>query len=38
MNKFYLLTTILITRLFITAQEEVEEFDPNVERVDKIQD
>ena len=38
MNKFYLLTTILITSLFITAQEEVEEVDPNVERVEKIQD
>ena len=38
MNKFYLLTTILITSLFIPAQEEVEEVDPNVERVEKIQD
>ena len=38
MNKFYLLSTILITSLFIPAQEEVEEVDPNVERVEKIQD
>ena len=38
MNKFYLLTTILITSLCIPAQEEVEEVDPNVERVEKIQD
>ena len=38
MNKFYLLTTILITSLFIPAQEEVEEVDPNIERVEKIQD
>ena len=38
MNKFYLLTTILITSLFIPAQEEVEEVDPNLERVEKIQD
>ena len=38
MNKFYLLTTILITSLFIPAQEEVEEVDPSVERVEKIQD
>ena len=38
MNKFYLLTTFLITSLFIPAQEEVEEVDPNVERVEKIQD
>ena len=38
MNKFYLLTTILITSLCIPAQEEVEEIDPNVERVEKIQD
>ena len=38
MNKFYLLTTILITSLFIPAQEEVEEVDTNVERVEKIQD
>ena len=38
MNRFYLLTTILITSLFIPAQEEVEEVDPNVERVEKIQD
>ena len=38
MNKFYLLTTILITSLFIPAQEEVEEVDPNVERIEKIQD
>ena len=38
MNKFYLLTIILITSLFIPAQEEVEEVDPNVERVEKIQD
>ena len=38
MNKFYLLTTILITSLFIPAQDEVEEVDPNVERVEKIQD
>ena len=38
MNKFYLLTTILITSLFIIAQEDVEEVDPNIERVEKIQD
>ena len=38
MNKFYLLTIILITSLFIPAQEEVEEVDPNIERVEKIQD
>jgi biopolymer transport protein ExbB len=38
MNKFYLLTTILMTSLFIPAQEEVEEVDPNIERVEKIQD
>ena len=38
MNKFYLLTTILIISLFIPAQEEVEEVDPNIERVEKIQD
>ena len=38
MSKFYLLTIILITSLFIPAQEEVEEVDPNIERVEKIQD
>ena len=41
MNKIYLLTFLIITSFFINAQDAVdtqEEVDPNVERVEKIQD
>ncbi len=38
MKKFYLLVSILFISLYIPAQEEAEEVDPNIERVEKIQD
>ena len=38
MNKFYLLTLLIFTSIFISAQEAEEEVDPNIERVEKIQD
>ena len=38
MNKFYLLTLLIFTSIFINAQEVEEEVDPNIERVEKIQD
>ncbi len=38
MNKFYLLTLLIFTSIFISAQEVEEEVDPNIERVEKIQD
>ena len=38
MKKFYLLTSLLFISLYIPAQEEAEEVDPNIERVEKIQD
>ena len=38
MKKFYLLISILFISLYIPAQEEAEEVDPNIERVEKIQD
>ena len=38
MNKFYLLTLLIFTSIFISAQEAEEEVDPNIERVQKIQD
>ena len=38
MNKFYLLTLLIFTTIFISAQEVEEEVDPNIERVEKIQD
>ena len=38
MNKFYLLTFILFFNIIISAQENEEEIDPNIERVEKIQD
>ena len=38
MKKFYLLTFILFFNIIITAQENEEEIDPNIERVEKIQD
>ena len=38
MKKFYLLTFILFFNIIISAQENEEEIDPNIERVEKIQD
>ncbi len=38
MKKFYLLTFILFFNIIISAQENEEEVDPNIERVEKIQD
>ena len=38
MKKFYLLVSILFISVYIPAQEEAEEVDPNIERVEKIQD
>tara|TARA_Y100001970_G_scaffold291910_1_gene430994 strand:- start:834 stop:2165 length:1332 start_codon:yes stop_codon:yes gene_type:complete len=38
MNKFYLLTFLIFTSIIITSQEVEEEIDPNIERVEKIQD
>ena len=38
MNKIYLLTFLIITSFFINAQDTQEEVDPNIERVEKIQD
>tara|TARA_B100000214_G_scaffold254200_1_gene187100 strand:- start:209 stop:1540 length:1332 start_codon:yes stop_codon:yes gene_type:complete len=38
MKKFYLLVSILFISLYVPAQEEAEEVDPNIERVEKIQD
>jgi biopolymer transport protein ExbB len=38
MKTFYLLTSLFFISLYIPAQEEAEEVDPNVERVEKIQD
>ena len=38
MKTFYLLTSLFFISLYIPAQEETEEVDPNVERVEKIQD
>tara|TARA_B100000676_G_scaffold159053_1_gene156714 strand:- start:7497 stop:8828 length:1332 start_codon:yes stop_codon:yes gene_type:complete len=38
MNKFYLLTFLIFTSILITSQEVEEEIDPNIERVEKIQD
>tara|TARA_B100000575_G_scaffold183143_1_gene147241 strand:+ start:838 stop:2169 length:1332 start_codon:yes stop_codon:yes gene_type:complete len=38
MNKFYLLTFLIFTSILITSQEVEEEVDPNIERVEKIQD
>ena len=38
MNKFYLLTLLIFTSIFISAQDVEEEVDPNIERVQKIQD
>ena len=34
MNKFYLLTLLIFTTIFISAQEVEEEVDPNIERVE----
>ena len=36
MNKFYLLTLLIFTSIFISAQEVEEEVDPNIERVEKF--
>ena len=38
MNKIYLLTFLIFTSFFINAQDTQEEVDPNIERVEKIQD
>ena len=38
MNKFYLLLFLIITSISINAQDVEEEVDPNIERVEKIQD
>ena len=38
MKKFCLLTFILFFNIIISAQENEEEIDPNIERVEKIQD
>ena len=38
MNKIYLLTLLIFTSFFINAQDTQEEVDPNIERVEKIQD
>ena len=38
MKKFYLLESFLFISLYVPAQEEAEEVDPNIERVEKIQD
>ena len=38
MNKFYLLTILIFIPFFINSQDVQEEVDPNIERVEKIQD
>ena len=38
MNKFYLLIVLIYSSIFISAQDVEEEVDPNIERVEKIQD
>ncbi len=38
MNKIFLLTFLIFTSFFINAQDTQEEVDPNIERVEKIQD
>ena len=38
MNKFYLLLFLIINSISINAQDVEEEVDPNIERVEKIQD
>lgn len=38
MNKIYLLTFLIFTSFLINAQDTQEEVDPNIERVEKIQD
>ena len=38
MNKIYLLTFLIFTSFFVNAQDTQEEVDPNIERVEKIQD
>ena len=38
MNKIYLLTFLIFTSFLINAQDAQEEVDPNIERVEKIQD
>ncbi len=38
MNKFYLLTILIFIPFFINSQNVQEEVDPNIERVEKIQD
>ena len=38
MNKIYLLTFLIFTSFIINAQDTQEEVDPNIERVEKIQD